>query len=130
MSLNTDEQAIIDKARNMAAETTGLGGDADGPPSGPATPSTPTGGGDDTQVWGPYSDGEYHLITPPWGGQFGVPVGHELHFEERERLVKGEIRTIRVPVLRDAVAIAKAEAEILAETKAKMVDKKKAKASA
>lgn len=101
-TINKDEQAIIDKARSMTSETIPVGGDADGPPPSPATPSTPTGGVDtNPEVWGPYADGEYHQITPPWGGQFGVPVFHELHFEEKERLIKGEIRTIKIPVVVD-----------------------------
>ncbi len=139
--LNADEQAIIDKARNMASETIGQGGDDSGPPPGPATPSTPTGGDTWAEVWGPYSDGQYHYITPPWGGSFGVPPGQQLYFEEADRLIKGEIRTIKIPRYRDIVATAKAEAEAeaahevaeeeaLAETKAKMANKKKEKASA
>ena len=99
---NKDEQEMIDKARQMASETVPLGGDETGPPTGPATPSTPTGTDDpDNEVWGPYSDGEYHMITPPWGGNFGVPVFHELRFNDVDKLVKGEIRSIKIPVLRD-----------------------------
>ena len=104
--LNADEQAIIDKARNMASTTSPVGGDEDGPPPQPATPSTPTAGIDE---WGPYDD--YFLITPSWGGSFGVPKGKILFFEDREVFVRREnqMKMVKIPHLRDPVTGKEAE---------------------
>ena len=125
--LNAEEQEIISKARNMASETIPVGGDKDGPPPAPATPSTPTDG--TVEEWGPYPD--YFMVTPPWGGQFGVEKGKILYFEEREVFFRREnkMKTIKIPRLRDPAAEAKmiaeheqAEAEGLAEVKEKMAE--------
>ena len=127
--LNADEQAIITKARNMASTTTPMGGDADGPPPAPSTPSTPTGGQTEEEVWGPYDT--YQMITPPWGGSFGLSPHFQLYFEEKDKLVKGEIRTVKIPRYRDmkaeaaaAVELEATEGEALVETKKKMAESK------
>ncbi len=132
--LNADEQAIIDKARGMASETSGVGGDKEGPPPSPATPATPSSG--NQEEWGPYDD--YFLVTPPWGGQFGVEKGKILYFEEKEVFNRREnmMKTVKIPRQRDPVAEAKivteheaAEAEGLAEAKTKIAESKLEKAS-
>ena len=100
--LNEDEKAIIEKARNMASETIPLGGDKDGPtntsPTSPSTPSTATD--EETLRWGPYADGEYHTITPPWGGLFGVPAGQVLYFQEKEIFSRRENTMKQVKIAR------------------------------
>ncbi len=99
--LNEDEKAIIEKARNMASETISVGGDKDGPTgTSPTTPSTPsTATDDETLRWGPYADGKYHTITPPWGGIFGVPAGTVLYFLEKEIFSRREntMKQVKVP---------------------------------
>lgn len=101
--LNDDEKAIIAKARNMVSETIPLGGDDDGPANaGPSTPSTPSTDSDTEEGvlrWGPYSDGKYHTITPPWGGQFGIPAGLVLYFQEKEIFSRREntMKQVKIP---------------------------------
>ncbi len=97
--LNAEEQAIIDKARGMASETIPVGGDKSGPPPSPATPVTPSEGNPDE--WGPFDD--YYMVTPPWGGQFGVEKGKILYFEEKEVFFRREnkMKTIKIPRQRD-----------------------------
>ena len=106
--LNAEEQEIIDKARNMTSETSGVGGDKNGPPARPATPSTPFG---EIEEWGPYDD--YFLVTPPWGGSFGVPKGKILFFEDREVFVRREnqMKSVKIPHTRDPVTGKEVELE-------------------
>ena len=101
--LNEEEQAIIDKARSMVSETIPVGGDDDGPavtnPTEPSTPSTATSEEEGVMLWGPYADGKYHTITPPWGGLFGVPANKVVYFEEKEIFSRREntMKQVRIP---------------------------------
>jgi len=89
-----EEQALIDKARSTAS-TIPLGGTADAPPPSAVTPSRERLSG--VQEWGPYDN--YTIITAP-NGQFGVPKGKILYFQEVEQFSRREGRMLKIKVPR------------------------------
>jgi hypothetical protein len=95
-TLTVEEQAMLDKARNITQTTIGQSQSQDGP-VGPPT---------DAEEWGPYYDENgkpvYKLVNPP-NGAFGVPPGKILYFVTRTVFSRkeGMMKDIKLPMYRN-----------------------------
>lgn len=86
--LTAEEQAMMDKARNVTSKTIGMGGTADAPPETPITPTATQG----VDEWGPYD--KLTNVSTEYG-VYGVPAGKILYFEETEWFSRRENRMVR-----------------------------------